>query len=141
MSALSFATARLMETWAHGHDIATALGRELPATARLRHVCHIGVTTRAWSYANRGQPVPEGEVRVELTPPGGGLWTWGAEHATARVRGSALEFCLVTTQRRRLEDTSLLADGATALTWLQQAQAFAGRATHTDPARSRLPVP
>ncbi len=141
MSALSFATARLMETWAHGHDIATALGRTLPATARLRHVCHIGVTTRGWSYANRGQAVPDDELRVELTPPAGGLWTWGPEDATARVRGSAVEFCLVATQRRRLEDTSLLVDGATALAWLQQAQAFAGPATSTDPARQHLPIP
>src|ERR1044071_4621750 len=36
MSAASSATARLMETWAHGQDIADALGVERAATARLR---------------------------------------------------------------------------------------------------------
>src|SRR5271166_5971747 len=36
MSGPSMATARLMETWAHGLDVADALGVTRPATARLR---------------------------------------------------------------------------------------------------------
>ncbi len=36
MSAASMATARLMETWAHGLDVADALGVKRPATARLQ---------------------------------------------------------------------------------------------------------
>src|SRR4051812_32986855 len=35
MSAASFATARLMETWAHGQDVADALGASRPPTDRL----------------------------------------------------------------------------------------------------------
>ena len=46
MSAASMATARLMETWAHGLDVADALGVKRPATARLRSIAHIGVRTR-----------------------------------------------------------------------------------------------
>ena len=42
MSALSFATARLMETWSHSHDVADTFGAEYPQTDRLRHVAHIG---------------------------------------------------------------------------------------------------
>ncbi|PPS67138.1 wyosine base formation domain-containing protein, partial [Streptomyces sp. 46] len=38
MSAPSMATARLMETWAHGQDVADALGVVRPSTDRLRHV-------------------------------------------------------------------------------------------------------
>lgn len=140
MSALSFATARLMETWAHGHDIATALGRELPVTDRLRHVCHIGVSTRGWSYVNRGEAVPEGDVRVELVAPSGATWTWGPEGATSTVSGTALEFALVTTQRRVLGDTSLSVEGDLARGWLDRAQAFAGAATGTDPGRVGLSV-
>ena len=49
MSTLSFATARLMETWSHGQDIADAVGALWPATDRLRHVAHIGVSPRGWS--------------------------------------------------------------------------------------------
>jgi len=71
MSARSFVTARLMETWAHGQDVADALEQERCATDRLRHVAHIGVTTFGWSYVNRGMTVPGVSVRVELTSPGG----------------------------------------------------------------------
>ncbi|WP_160110974.1 maleylpyruvate isomerase family mycothiol-dependent enzyme, partial [Mycolicibacterium houstonense] len=46
MSATSMATARMMETWAHGLDVADALGVRRPATARLRSIAHIGVRTR-----------------------------------------------------------------------------------------------
>ena len=64
MGARSFATARLMETWAHGQDVADALGVERRPTDRLRHVAHIGVLARPFSYANRGLDLPAAEVRV-----------------------------------------------------------------------------
>jgi hypothetical protein len=43
-----------------------------------------------------------------------------------RVAGSALEFCLLVTQRRHRDDLALAAEGAAADTWLDIAQAFAG---------------
>jgi uncharacterized protein (TIGR03084 family) len=126
MAARSFATARLMETWAHGQDVVDALGAHRPATDRLRHIAHIGVRTRGFSYAVRNLTAPEGDVRVELTPPGGGEpWTWG-ESPHDVVRGPALDFCLVVTQRRHLDDTSLDIDGPLARGWMEIAQAFAG---------------
>jgi uncharacterized protein (TIGR03084 family) len=140
MSARSFVTARLMETWAHGLDVAEALRRPYPATDRLRHVAHLGVVTRGWSFAARGLEPPPGEVRVELDPPGGGPpWTWGDAGAEDRVAGSALEFCQVVTQRRLLADTGLRVDGPLATSWMAVAQAFAGPATSTDPARHKGP--
>ena len=51
MSARSVATARLMETWAHGQDIWDVLRRRRPATARLKHIAHLGVTTFGWTFA------------------------------------------------------------------------------------------
>lgn len=45
MSARSFATARLMETCAHGQDIWDVLRRRR-ASNRLKHIAHLGVTTR-----------------------------------------------------------------------------------------------
>jgi uncharacterized protein (TIGR03084 family) len=42
MGAASFATARLMEYWAHGQDVADAMHVEGAPTARLRHICHLG---------------------------------------------------------------------------------------------------
>lgn len=70
MSAASSLTARIMETWAHGQDIADALGVTRVPSARLRHVAHIGVGARAFSYMANGLEVPEEPVRVELTAPG-----------------------------------------------------------------------
>ncbi len=129
MSTLSFATARLMETWSHGQDVADAVGAPWPPSDRLRHVAHIGVTTRGWSYVNRGMTPPDAPVRIELSSPSGEVWTWGPEDADDRLSGPALDFCLVVTQRRHPEDSTLVADGPLAAEWLGIAQAFAGPPT------------
>jgi len=71
MSAASSVTARLMETWAHGQDIADALGISRIATSRLRHVAQIGVSTIGFSFALRGLPAPERPVRIEITATNG----------------------------------------------------------------------
>ena len=126
MSAASAATARLMETWAHGQDIYDALGLQHPATDRVRHVCHLGVITRGFAYELRGQGVPPDDVRVELAAPSGCRWTWGPAGAADRITGSAIDFALVVTQRRHRADTSLLATPGAAEHWLEIAQAFAG---------------
>ena len=126
MSAASMATARLMETWAHGQDVADALGVRRTPTARLRHVAHLGVRTRDFAFITRGLPVPAEEFRVELLGTDRELWTWGPEDATQRVTGPALEFCLLVTQRVHRADTALVAVGDDADRWLDIAQAFAG---------------
>jgi uncharacterized protein (TIGR03084 family) len=127
MGALSFATARLMETWAHGEDVADALGVTRDPTDRLRHVCHIGVRARAFSYAVHGREVPAGDVRVELTGPSGDGWSWGDSDRDV-VRGPALDFARVVTQRRHRADTALEVSGPLAEDWIAIAQAFAGAA-------------
>ena len=126
MSAASSITARIMETWAHGQDIADALGLTRSPTARLRHVAHLGVSTFAFAHTLRGVAAPETAVRVELMAEDGALWTWGPEEAEDVVRGPALDFCLVVTQRRHVDDTSLKVSGAVAQEWIALAQAFAG---------------
>ncbi len=134
MSLRSFLTARLMEVWAHGQDIVDAVGAERAATDRLRHVAQLGVITRGWSYRNRGREAPADAVRVALTAPSGAEWTWGDETAAATISGPALDFCLVVTQRRHVDDTALATTGHAAREWMEIAQAFAG--TPTDgPAR------
>jgi hypothetical protein len=42
------------------------------------------------------------------------------------VTGSALDFCLVTAQRRNVTDTDLAVEGEIAVDWLAMAQLFAG---------------
>jgi uncharacterized protein (TIGR03084 family) len=126
MSVMSSATARLMETWAHGQDIVDALGITRQPTDRLRHVAHLGVRTFGWSYANRQMDVPDTPVRVELEGPSGDLWTWGPQEAKNSVKGSAEDFCLAVVQRRHIADTNLITKGETAKQWMSIAQAFAG---------------
>jgi uncharacterized protein (TIGR03084 family) len=135
MSAASSLTARIMETWAHTQDIADALGVTREPTDRLRHVAHIGVGARAFSYAVHGKSVPAVEIRVELTSPDGAVWTWGAAEAENRVTGPALDFCLLVTQRRHRNDLGLAIEGPAAIEWMAIAQAFAGAAGTGRPAR------
>lgn len=134
MSVASSLTARLMETWAHGQDIADTLGVQREPTHRLRHVAHIGIGARAFSYAAHRLPMPTEPVRVELLAPSGELWSWGPADAANRVTGPALDFCLVVTQRRHRADAAVVAEGADADQWLSIAQAFAG-----PPGVGRLP--
>ncbi|MFP8940174.1 TIGR03084 family metal-binding protein [Streptomyces fenghuangensis] len=132
MSPAGMATARLMETWAHGEDIAGALGVRREPTARLRHVARLGVRTRDFAHLVNGLEPPTEPFRVELVPPPaaggapGELWTYGPEGAPQRVGGPALDFCLLVTRRVHRDDTALRATGAAAEGWLSVAQAFAG---------------
>jgi uncharacterized protein (TIGR03084 family) len=126
MSATSMATARLMETWAHGGDVAEALGVEPERTDRVRHVCHLAVRTRGFAYLLRDLPVPEEAPRVELLGPGGDLWTWGPEDSSQRVTGDAHDFALLATRRRHRDDVRVSAEGEQAEQWLEIVQAFAG---------------
>ena len=126
MSAASMATARLMETWAHGLDVADALGVTRPASPRLQQIAHLGVRTRDFAFTVHGMTPPAEPFRVELTAPGGDVWAWGPEDAAQRVSGSALDFCYLVTQRRPLAELAVVAEGADATKWLTIAQAFAG---------------
>ncbi len=126
MSAASMATARLMETWAHGQDVADALGVERTPTARLRHVAHLAVRTRGFAYVANDLDPPSTDVRVELAAPDGATWAFGPEHAEQTITGSALDFCLLAVQRVHRDDTDLVATGADADQWLDIVQAFAG---------------
>jgi uncharacterized protein (TIGR03084 family) len=131
MGALSFVSARLMETWAHGQDVADALGVRWLPTARLRHIAHLGVRARPFSYVVRGLEPPSASVLVALTGPDGERWVWDevastSEGVPASIAGPALDFCLVVTQRRNIADTDLVVQGALAAEWMAIAQAFAG---------------
>jgi uncharacterized protein (TIGR03084 family) len=126
MSPASMATARFMETWAHGLDVYEALGIEPEPTDRIRHVAHLGVRTRNFAYAVHELDPPAEEFRVELTAPSGETWAWGPEDAVQTVTGSAYDFCRLVTQRIHRGDTDLVATGHDADAWLDIAQAFAG---------------
>jgi uncharacterized protein (TIGR03084 family) len=126
MSAASMVTARLMETWAHGLDVADTLGVKRPATTRLRSIAHIGVRTRDFAFAINGLTPPAEPFRVELRAPDGSTWSWGPDDAKQRVTGSAEDFCMLVTQRRPRSALDVHAAGDDAERWLSIAQAFAG---------------
>ncbi|MFT3900897.1 MAG: TIGR03084 family metal-binding protein [Gordonia sp. (in: high G+C Gram-positive bacteria)] len=127
MSATSMATARMMETWAHGLDVADALGVHLEPTDRIRNVAHIGVRTRDFAYTVNGKQAPDEPFRYELkSPAGDDEWTWGPDDATNVVRGSAYDFCQLVTQRRHPADLDITTVGDDAAEWVTIAQCFAG---------------
>jgi uncharacterized protein (TIGR03084 family) len=117
MSPVSMATARIMETWAHGLDLADALGVVREPTNRLR---------LAYAFVAHDRPAPTAAIHLSLTAPDGSQWTFGPVDAENRVTGPALDFCLLVTQRRHRDDLALVAVGAVADEWLDVAQAFAG---------------
>jgi uncharacterized protein (TIGR03084 family) len=128
MTPASSVTARLMETWAHGQDILDALGTNLVATVRLRHVADLGIRAMPYSHAINDLPPPTDPIMVELIAPDGAAWVWGSADAVNRVEGNALDFCRVVTQRRHPHDTGLVVTGPVAQRWICIAQAFAGPA-------------
>lgn len=125
MRASSSAVARLMETWAHGLDVADALGVVRPVTDRLFRIAELGVRTFRFSFENRGLEVPADRVRVALRGPTGNLRVWNDE-SNQSITGPVEEFCQVIAQRRHVDDTHLFIEGALARQWMEIAQVFAG---------------
>jgi uncharacterized protein (TIGR03084 family) len=126
MSVRSFATARMMETWAHGQDIYNCIGERRPESDRIKNIAHLGVSTFGWTFINRNLTVPEPAPYIELRAPSGENWIWNdppSEHNY--LRGSAEEFCLVVTRRRNVADTRLQFSGSAAK-WIPISQCFAG---------------
>ncbi|MDH3538806.1 MAG: maleylpyruvate isomerase family mycothiol-dependent enzyme [Acidimicrobiia bacterium] len=123
MSAKSFATARLMETWAHGLDIHAAVGSEPVDTTRLRHVAFLGWATLPYAFAQAGEDYPN-PIRVELRAPEYQKWIFGPEDAENVVRGEAGEWCRVVVRRLEAADTELEATGRLAERALQVAKAY-----------------
>ena len=132
MSARSFLTARLMETWAHGVDVADALGVAPSDSPRLSHIVRLGYLTRDWSYRVRGETRPDVTIAVRVSDATGATYEHGPRDADEVITGPALDFCLVVTQRRHVDDTALEV-GEWGRHWMLRAQAFAGGPT-TGPA-------
>jgi len=127
MSPLSFISARLMETWAHGQSILDSLKIARSGTNRLYYIAELGIKTFSWSFKGKSIPVPEVKPYVELTSPTGEIWRWNDPLSKEKISGPALDFCQVVTQTRNAADTSLIIQGKHAQQWLDIAQCFAGK--------------
>ena len=137
MRPTTFFAARLMETWAHGRDVADTLDVPHPPSRRLRWVADLGVRTRTWAYLSREISAPSGLPTIVLHGPEGEEWRWGPDADDEQITGAAESFCLVVTQRRHLADVDLEVRGPAAREWMAIAQAFAGPPTDGPPPRSR----
>lgn len=126
MSARSFATARLMETWAHGLDIRAAVGEPPNITPRIRNVAWLVTNAVPYALSVAQTPAPEGRtLRAVLNAPGGDTWTFGPDGATDTITGDAAEYCIVGVQRKKPSDaTTLKADGPLAELALANLRAF-----------------
>jgi uncharacterized protein (TIGR03084 family) len=122
------AAAGMMELFGHGQDIADALQVRREHTDRLRHLVAFAVRTWDFGYLARGLAVPDVSLRFELAAPSGRLWEFGPADGAERVRGPAVDFCLLVTRRRHRDDLALTATGAHADRWLDIAQAYRGPA-------------
>ena len=127
MSVRSGATARLMETWAHGQDVYDLLQEPRTPTDRIRNIATLGVNTYLWTFQNRGQKPPGTVPHVRLIAPSDATWTWNKPSETNLVEGAAVEFCHVVTQGRNIADVNLKVVGEVATKWMSIAQCFAGK--------------
>ena len=107
MSAKSFATARLMETWAHGIDIYYAVGEEPEETTRIRHIAWLAWKSLPHVFKEAGEEYPS-EVRAEFRGPLYSKWVFGPEDASNVIRGEATEWAALAVDRIDLEDTQTL---------------------------------
>lgn len=121
-----FATARQMETWAHGTEIFDLVDAPRSYHDRIENIVTIGARTYGWSFANRKLDAPEPVPHLRLTAPSGALWTINPERTDERIEGSAVAFCQVVTQVRNVADTALAVTGPNAQRWMEIAQCFAG---------------
>jgi len=126
MGARAFATARLMETWAHGLDCFDAVGAVPEDTDRLRHVALLTYMARPFAYQVNGLAFPGTPLRLELILPSGSPWAQGPENAQDRIRGQASEFCRVAVRRRHWQGMNLEIQGDEAFGFIEIVQAYAG---------------
>ncbi len=138
MGVKMFATARQMETWAHGQAIFDVMGVTRAETDRLKNIAVIGVKTFGWTFVNRKQEPPGPAPYVELTAPSGEVWTFNDFSEDDFVEGSAVDFCHVVTQVRNIADVDLTVWGEVSEAWMSIAQCFAGPPEDPPAAGSRL---
>lgn len=122
MSARTFATFRLMETWMHGLDIYDTLGIEVEDTPRIRHICWLGWKTLPYAFKQAGEDYEP--VRIEVIGPGYAKWVYGPEDADQLIKGSASDWARIAVHRIKPRDTRLKITGDYAEKAVQVARAY-----------------
>jgi uncharacterized protein (TIGR03084 family) len=125
LSTVTLATTRLAECWIHTGDVADALGVDLVAGDRLRHVARLAWRTLPYAFARAGRGL-RGPVAFRLQGPAGDSWTFepDAEPVTV-VEGDGVELCLVAARRVDPAATALHATGPDAAGVLELVRTYA----------------
>lgn len=111
LSARTLSATRLAETWIHSGDVARAVGVELPADDRLRHVARLAWRTLPYAFERAGLAMA-GPVAFELRGPTGARWSFRPDgRPSTVVEGDGVELCLVAGRRLDPARTSLTGDG------------------------------
>jgi uncharacterized protein (TIGR03084 family) len=92
ISARTFATIRLAETWSQGLGILSTLDKEITDHPRLVHVAWLGWATLPDAFASHGEPYPD-PIRVELVGPSYARWAFGPEGSDQVIRGQGGDWC------------------------------------------------
>jgi uncharacterized protein (TIGR03084 family) len=127
LSAQSLATARLMETWAHGLDCFAALNAAPRDTERLRHIAWLGLRALPYAFAvaDTQPPAALDQLRLALTSPSGTVWHLGPDQAPSVIQGPAGDWCRLATHRLRPPAQSALrCEGALAQASMHVVRAF-----------------
>lgn len=122
MSAQTFATYRLMETWSHGLDIYATLGIDVEDTPRIRHICWLGWKTLPHAFKEAGEDYEP--IRIEVIGPGYSKWIYGPEDTDQVIKGSASDWARIAVRRAKPKDTRLKVTGEFAETAMQVAKAY-----------------
>ncbi|MDO8145916.1 MULTISPECIES: maleylpyruvate isomerase family mycothiol-dependent enzyme [unclassified Isoptericola] len=120
--------AGMLELFAHGQDVADAVGVGIVRTDRVRHLVPFIHRTIAFGYQARDLDVPQGSFRFAVSLPSGAAVEAGDEYAPNIVCGEAVDLALLASRRRHPDDLVLHAIGPDAWTYLDVAQAYRGPA-------------
>ena len=98
MSAKTFATSRLAETWAYAIDIHRAVESEPEDTDRLRHIAWLAWKHLPYVFERAGEDYAA-PVRVQVMGPMYARWVSGPEDTDYVIKGPAGPFCRIAVGR------------------------------------------
>lgn len=122
ITARTFATIRLAETWTQGLGILTTLDKEIVEHPRLVHIAWLGWATLPDAFDRAGEDYKK-PVRLELVGPAYARWVFGPESSENIIRGQGVDWCRLATGHTR-KVGSLVATGPVAARALALAQIF-----------------